>query len=194
MAGLKIYGITQSRASRNLWMARELGIPFEQVQTGFADTKSPDFLAINPMGQLPAIDDGGFRLAESMAINLYLARKHAKLWPKTVEGEARAFQWSFFVMTAVEPHVLKPLLQRLKVREYPEAELAEAHKTLERPFRVLDAALAGKTWLLGEEFTVADVNAASVLAWAKGARCNLAPYPNFVAWLERCLARPALKG
>lgn len=194
MAKLKIYGITQSRAARNLWMARELGIPFEQVQTGFDATNTPEFLAVNPMGQLPAIDDGGFKLSESMAINLYLSRKHGKLWPATLEDEARTYQWSFWVMTAVEPYVLKLLLQRFKFREYPAAELEEATKTLQRPLGVIDKYLAGKTWMVGGAFSVADVNVASVMAWVRGAKMDIAAYPNFAAWLERCLARPAFKG
>ena len=73
---LKIYGHPGSRAARPLWVCRELGLQYEHVPTHFADggTKSPEFLAINPAGRIPAIDDGGFRLAESMAINIYSRR------------------------------------------------------------------------------------------------------------------------
>ena len=72
---LKIYGHPGSRAARPLWVCRELGLQHEHVPTHFADggTKSAEFLAINPAGRIPAIDDDGFRLAESMAINIYLA-------------------------------------------------------------------------------------------------------------------------
>ena len=106
---LKIYGHPGSRAARPLWVCRELGLQYEHVPTHFADggTKSAEFLAINPAGRIPAIDDDGFRLAESMAINIYLAKKHGgELAPKSLEDEARMLQWSFWAMTEVE----KPLL------------------------------------------------------------------------------------
>ena len=90
---LKIYGHPGSRAARPLWVCRELGLQYEHVPTHFADggTKSAEFLAINPAGRIPAIDDGGFRLAESMAINIYLAKKYGgELAPQSLEGDELA--------------------------------------------------------------------------------------------------------
>src|SRR5438552_18333968 len=76
---LKIYGIPRSRAFRTLWMAKELGLDYENVPTdmGNGGTRTPQFLAINPNGHIPAIDDNGVVLWESMAINLYLAKTHS---------------------------------------------------------------------------------------------------------------------
>jgi glutathione S-transferase len=87
-----------SRAYRALWMANELGLDYENVPINVADgsAKTPKYLAVNPNGRIPAIDDNGFKLWESMAINLYLAKKHGVLLPKTMEGAAEAIQWSFF--------------------------------------------------------------------------------------------------
>src|SRR5438477_335712 len=103
---LKIYGIPRSRAFRILWMAKELGLDYENVPINFANggTRTPEYLRINPNGHVPAIDDDGVILWESMAINLYLAKKHAagSLYPARPEGEARAWQWSFWGMTEVE--------------------------------------------------------------------------------------------
>jgi len=96
---LTIYGVYRSRASRNIWLATELGLPFKQVPViqlyrlpspeaakGVLHTKSPEFLKINPNGHIPALQDGDVTLFESLAINLYLARKYDKgLWPKKVE-------------------------------------------------------------------------------------------------------------
>jgi glutathione S-transferase len=194
--GLTIYGVSQSRAIRVLWMAQELGVPFEHVPQNFAGEKPPAFLAINPNGRVPAIDDDGVRLFESMAINLYLAKKYgaaAGLAPKDLAEDGIATQWSFWVMTEIEKTLLnamfsaRGMMGNAKDPEKAAAYLAE----LEKPFAVLDGALAGKDYLLGGRFTVADLNVASVLTWARPAGVNLANTPNVEAWLARCLARPA---
>ena len=103
MSGLKIYGIARTRAFRALWMAKELGLDYEHdpVEIGDAGARTPEFLAINPNGRLPVIVDDGFVLFESLAITLYLAKKHSlgRLYPGTLEGEARAWQWSLWAVT-----------------------------------------------------------------------------------------------
>ena len=192
--GLKIYGVAQSRAVRVLWMAHELGIPFEHVPQDFAGAKGPDFLAINPNGRIPVIDDDGLHVYESMAINLYLAKKHDMgLAPASVAEDAHAMQWSFWVMTEVEKTLLnamffaRGIMGNAKDPGKAAAYLAE----LDKPFSVLNAHLAGQAYLLGERFTVADLNVASVLTWARPAGVALASYPNMDAWLGRCLGRPA---
>ncbi len=74
---MKLYGIAGSRAMRSLWAAEEVGVEYEHVPTHFiGDSKKPDYLAINPNGRVPALVDGDVTLFESMAINLYLARKY----------------------------------------------------------------------------------------------------------------------
>ena len=93
---LKIYGMARSRAFRTLWMAKELGLEYENIALNpmsGTETRTPEFLAINPNGHVPAIDDDGFVLWESMAINLYLAKKHARgsLYPIRFEDEAKTW-------------------------------------------------------------------------------------------------------
>lgn len=207
---LKVYGIKGSRASRTLWLCREMGIPFEQVQVSFADpaSKTPEFLAVNPSGKIPAIDDDGFHLSESMAINIYLAKKHqSPLMPKDLAGEAKVLQWSFWVMSEIEKPLLQAMLQRMKppadpaaakyFRERnplnPEVERA-ALDMLEKPFAYLNGHLTGRDYLLGREFTLADLNVAAVMAWSFAAKLDLSAQPNIQAWLSRCMARPAAKG
>ncbi len=192
--GLKIYGVAQSRAIRVLWMAHELGIPFEHVPQSFVGEKGPEFLAVNPNGRIPAIDDDGLRVYESMAINLYLAKKHDKgLAPANLAEDAHAMQWSFWVMTEVEKTLLNAMLSsrgmmgNAKDPDKAAGYLAE----LDKPFSVLNTQLAGREFLLGGRFTVADLNVASVLTWARPAGVALASYPNMEAWLGRCLGRPA---
>jgi len=188
MSGLKIYGSTQSRAFRALWAAKELGLDYEHVQ---ADLKSADFAKVNPNAKMPAISDGKTTIFESMAINLYLARKHDKgLWPKSVDDEGLTFQWSFWVMTEVEKPLLNVLMDVIGMKKDAKAA-DEGRAALEKPFNILNMALAGKDYLLGDKFTIADLNVASVINWAKPAKINLDSWPNLKAWLERCTSRPA---
>ena len=207
---LKVYGIKTSRAARTLWACRELGLQHEHVSVSFADvsTKTPDFLAISPSGKIPAISDGGFGLSESMAINIYLAKKHASpLLPRTLEGEALMLQWSFWVMTEVEKPLLAVLLQRMAPPADPQAAKffrertpldPELEKTsieaLQKPFAVLNDRLANRDYLLGKEFTLADLNVACVMVWALRAKVDLAAFPNVQRWLNACVSRPAAKG
>src|SRR5438477_5049875 len=101
---LKVYGVKVSRASRTHWLCRELGIDHEQVPVSFADpaSKTAEFMAANPAGKIPTIDDDGFHLSESMAISIYLAKKNkSALMPTDLRSEAQVLQWSFWVMTEV---------------------------------------------------------------------------------------------
>lgn len=198
MAKMKLYGMAGSRAARSLWMARELGLDFEHIPTNFAtETKTDEYLAINPNGRVPAIDEDGFILWESMAINLYLAKKHdAGLWPKTLEDEGRTFQWSFWGMTEIEKPLLDVLFHRAFLPEdQRKPELAEAgEEALQKPLAVLNDALEGRDYLLDGEFSVADLNVASVLAWARMGQLDMSAVPNVDAWLTRCMERPAFNG
>lgn len=193
---IKLYGVPGSRAMRSLWMLEELGVPYENVAVDFVTgTKQPDFRKLNPNGHIPVLEDGELVLFESLAINLYLARKYDReLWPKTPEDEGRAFQWSVWAMTELEEPVLTALLHRRffppEQRDATKAE--DAAERFKKPLGVLDGALAGRDHLLGPAFTVADLNVASVLSWAPLARLDLGPAPAASAWLARCSSRPAL--
>jgi glutathione S-transferase len=196
---LKIYGVARSRAFRTLWMAKELGLDYEHVKVDFAtgETRRLEHLVRNPNGHIPVIDDDGFILWESMAINLYLAKKYGAggLYPTRLEDEARAWQWSFWGMTEVERPVLTALFNRAL---YPESQrdaaaADEAEKTLAQPLRVLDGTLGRDAYLLGEHFTVADLNVASILAWARPAQIDMAPFPKMTEWLKNCAERPAAR-
>ena len=161
------------------------------------ELKQPDYLKVNPNGKVPALVDGDFQLFESMAINLYLAKRFSKegFWPSSPEDQARCYQWSFWGMTEIEKPLLTILIDMFMTapdKRKPEA-VAEAQKTLPKPFAVLNAALEGHEYLLGSAFTVADLNLASILSWSKPIKYDFKPYPNAGAWLDRCLARPSYK-
>ena len=193
---IKLYGIAASRAFRALWMLEELGLQYEHVPTNFiGETRSAEFLKLNPNGHIPVLVDGETVLWESMAINLYLARKYGagSLWPASVADEGRAFQWSFWAMTEVESALLTVLLhRRILPKEQRDEAVAAAHEAkLAGPFGVLEGALRGRSYLLGETFSVADLNLAAVLSWALRCGIDLGKWPQATAWLQRCTARPA---
>ena len=148
VSGLRIYGIARTRAFRALWIANELRLDYEHlpIEIGDAGARSPEFLAINPNGRLPFIVDDGFVLFESLAITLYLAKKHSngKIYPGTLEGEAQAWQWSLWAVTEVDRGVNIWSLHavRLPPAERDAAKRDEALKVLVAPFKVLDTAVA----------------------------------------------------
>ena len=194
---LRIYGVARTRAFRALWIAQELGLAYEHlpIEIGDAGARTPEFLALNPNGRLPVIADGDFVLSESLAITLYLAKKYSpgKLYPTSLEAEARAWQWSFWAIAEVDRGVniwslhavrLPPAERDIKLRD-------KALKVIAPPFQVLDAALANNPYLLGAEFTVADLNVAAVIS--RAVDMDLSAWPNLEAWLLRCLDRPAAR-
>ncbi|MCX7313676.1 MAG: glutathione S-transferase family protein [Hyphomicrobiales bacterium] len=197
MSSLRIYGIARTRAFRALWIAMELGLDYEHdpVEIGDAGARTPEFLAINPNGRLPVIVDDGFVLFESLAITLYLAKKHSNggLYPGSLEGEARAWQWSLWAVTEVDRGVNIWSLHtvRLPTAEQDQAKRTEALKVLVAPFKVLDSAVSAQPYLLGKDFTVADLNVAAVIS--RAVEMDLSATPHLKAWLERCLDRPAAR-
>jgi glutathione S-transferase len=197
VASLRIYGVARTRAFRALWVANEVGIGYEHlpIEIGDAGARTPEFLELNPNGRLPVIVDDGFVLFESLAITLYLAKKHAssKLYPARLEDEAKAWQWSMWALTEVDRGVNIWSLHavRLPPEERDAGKRSEALQVLAAPFKVLDAALAREPFLLGNGFTIADLNVAAVIS--RAIDMDLSAVPNLQAWLARCLARPAAK-
>ncbi len=206
---LKIYGVYRSRATRNLWLAGELGIPFELVPViqGYRlpdplapgaplNTRSPSYLKINPAGQIPSIDDDGFVMHESLAINLYLARKYGgPLAPSGLQEEAQMLQWSLWAATNVEAPALDVMYHRVAkpVAERDPAKVKAGLEALHAPFAVIEGALAGKDWLVGNRFTVADINVAEIMRYAQAATELFDASPNAKRWIAACQSRPAFK-
>jgi glutathione S-transferase len=197
MSELRIYGIARTRAFRVLWIAHELGLDYRHVpvEIGDAGARRPDYLAINPNGRLPAIEDGGFTLWESLAITLYLAKKHSpgRLYPAVLEDEAKAWQWSLWAVQEVDRGVNIWSLHALRLppAERDPQRRAEALAVLGPPFKVLDGALADRRYLLGEEFTIADLNVAAVIG--RAVDMDLSATLRLQDWLRRCLDRPAAR-
>ena len=206
---LTIYGVYRSRASRNIWLANELGLPFTHVPViqhyrlpdakaagAPLNTRSPEFLKVNPNGHIPSIDDDGLVLHESLAINLYLAKKHGgPLAPKTVAEDGEMSMWALWAATEVETHALNILYHRLgNPTGVKDPKIADAAiEALRAPFTVLDRAVARSGWLVGDRFTVADINTAEIVRYAQAAPELFDAAPKVKAWLAACQARPAFK-
>ncbi len=192
--GLTIYGSPRSRTMRVLWMVTELGLEYTHVPLEFDDPalKQPDFLALNPAGAIPTIVDDGFALSESLAINLYLAKKYrdrgaTQLYPPTSQGEADVWRWSLWAQGHLEPWVQKDLL----LAHLIEAIGDRARNMIEAALAVLEGTLAERPWLVGDHFTVGDLNVAAVLSPSRSTKLDLREYDHVVAWLRRCYSRPA---
>ena len=193
---IKLYGVPASRAFRSLWALEEIGVGYDLVHTNFLDdVKKPEYLAINPNGHIPALVDDDVKLFESMAINLYLARRYdGGLWPGTLEDQARAVQWSFWAMTELEPHLMPMVLHKVMLPE-PERDagaVTAAEQAIEKPLQVLDDALSARPHLLGEAFTIADLNVASVLGMAQFVGFSFATFAHVQRWFDACASRPAM--
>ena len=193
---LQLYGNSRSRAIRCLWMLEEVGRPYQLVEktTRPDDLQTADYLRLNPNARIPTLVDGELVLWESMAINLYLAQKYdGPLHCASPEVLGLAAQWSFWAMLEIEPLLLHLLEHRALLAEFArDASAIERNELLlKRPLGVLNDALTGRDYLAGTSFTVADLNVASILIWAKMARLDMLAYPDLTRWLNACLARPA---
>ena len=205
---ITLYGVYRSRASRPLWLLAECNTPFRHVpviqayrlnQPKAADaplnTASPEFLAINPLGQVPALQDDGLLLSESLAITLYIARRHGgTLGPQSDAETALMEQWALFAATAIEGPALD-ILTTLNAPDTPEAQahIAINAEKLRRPLARLQSHLATHSHLVGDRFTVADINTAECLRLAQGHPTLLAEFPAVDTWLKACQSRLAFK-
>jgi glutathione S-transferase len=188
---LTIYGSPRSRTMRVLWAAEELGLSYRHEPYAWDDPglKEPAFLAINPAGTIPAIDDDGFRLGESLAILLYLAKRYGDgaFYPADITGEAEVWRWSLWAQGHLEPWVQQDAL----LAEVRAAMGGKTNALIANGLERLDGALAAQAWLVGDGFSVVDLCVAGILSPSRASRIDLAPFPNVGGWLDRCYGRPA---
>ncbi len=205
-----LYGVFRSRASRPIWLLYELGEAFEHVpviqayrlpQASAPDapfnTTSADFLKVNPQGQIPAWVEGDLVLTESLSITNHIARtRGGALGPQRPAEAALIDQWTLLAVTAVETPALEILnVQGAGGDKTPEGQGAIAinAEKLRRPLKRLEAHLSAHSHLVGDRFTVADLNLAECLRYAQGHPTLLSEFPAVKAWLETCQAREAFK-
>ena len=193
---LTLYGSARSRAVRVLWMLGELNAKYEHKDwlPRSPETKTPEYLALNANARVPTIDDDGFILSESMAINCYLAKKHkSALYPPDPRNEALVMQWSLWETDRLDRQIVNYCRH---TADLPEAErkpavAEEAWKEVVPAFDALEKALAKSEWLAGPQFSVADLNVAAALF--RALTLDLKKWPKLDAWLHKCWDRPAAK-
>lgn len=192
---MKLYGAAYSRAGRCIWMLEEIGQPYEldPVDPRSGRTRSPEMLKLNPNGHVPVLEDDGYVIWESLAINQYLAEKTGTLWPAGAQAHGQVAQWSLWSMTEVEPHLVTMLMHMMFLPEAQRSPAAidEAKAALGKPMQVLNDHLGARAYLLGDTFTVADLNVCSVLGLAALLQYDFSPFAHVGAWIGRCMSRPA---
>ena len=205
-----LYGVFRSRASRPIWLLYELGEEFAHVpviqayrlKDAYAadapfNTASPAFLRVNPIGQIPAYVEGDLVLTESLAITNHIARtRGGPLAPQTPAEAAHLDQWTLLAVTSIEGPALE--IQTItgqggdKTAE-GQAAISICAAKLRRPLARLEEHLGGHSHLLGDRFTVADLNLAECLRYAQGHPTLLGEFPAVQAWLGRCQSRAAFQ-
>ncbi len=193
---LRIYGTASSRANRCLWMLEEMGQPYELVEKSAHpdDLQTAEYLRLNPNARIPTLVDGDLVVWESLAINLYLAQKYeGPMHSGSPEVQAQATQWSIWAALELETLALDLLHHRALLAE-PARDASHAERNellLQKPLGVLNGALVGREYLLGNDFTVADLKFTVILGWARTAGLDFSSVPEVERWLDVCLARPA---
>lgn len=195
---VRIYGDLDSRVARCVWMARELNVPHELIPVDWRScAQDPSFLAINPYGMIPVLEDDGLILSESMAINSYLLRRYgagSAIAAKDEAQDATMTQWTFWAVTQVERPLVQFLCLETNVRPVPPETIAGARADLQRPLDFLNRHLGRTRFLAADRFTAADLNVASIIEWARPGKFDLSPWPNISPWLDQCTGRPAFRG
>ena len=207
---ITLYGSYRSRATRPLWLLAETGTAFDLIPvlqtyrltganagwTGLTTT-SPEFLAVNAQGQIPVMADDGLILTESLAITLYLARRHGgMLGPQSDAELALMEQWALFAATSVEGPGLEIYFAVNDGNQNSpggQATIAVAAEKLRRPLARLQSHLAANSHMVGDRFTAADIITAECLRYAQSHPALLTEFPAVNAWLTICQARPAFQ-
>ena len=180
-----------SRASAVVWMLEEAGVPYElrYVDIMAGAQKSPEIVALNPMGKLPTLTDGDVVVTESAAIGLYLADRYAygRLSPK-VDDPARGtyLRWSLFAPSVIEPGAMA------KLSGWTQKDGQVGWGSYETMLATMESVVAGRDFVLGDTFSMADVIFGGTVRYMIGFKM-IEPRPALAAYAERLGARPALQ-
>jgi glutathione S-transferase len=189
---MQLYWAPRSRSFTGLWLMEETGQPYERVLTDISTgaQKTPAYLAINPMGKVPALRDGDATMAEAAAICAYVAERYPQASLAPPPGDplrAKYLQWLFFAPSCIEPAMVQVAT---KIEMNP---VAAGWGDVQRVYDVLDAALARGPWILGEKFSAADIVIGTGLNFAVRQFKMVPSRPSFDAYIARCAERPAFQ-
>lgn len=194
---MKLYFARRTRATRPRWLLEELGVPYEKINLDLAagEHKKPEYLAIHPLGAVPALVDGDVTMFESIAICMYIADKYLERGMAPAHGtpeRAAYYQWMLFAATTLEPAISK---YGAHTSYYPAEqrradEVTAAQASLDTAAAPLAKAIARTGFVVGDHFTAADVIIGALLLWA-GSMKMLAAHPELEAYAQRMRARPA---
>lgn len=194
---MKLYHSQFTRSGRARWMLEEVGAPYELELISLAkgEHRTPEYLAVHPHGSVPALVDGDLKLIESSAIVMHLADKfpEKKLAPALgTSDRANYYRWMVYVPATIDP-VLEAITMHTRMLPEPKRVAAiadEAKRKLVSIVRVLEEAVGGREYLIGDGFTAADVIVGSALGWM-GFLGMLEDYPVLAAYSKGLMARPA---
>jgi len=205
---LQLYSLATPNGVKVSILLEELGLPYEAhlVDISKDETWTPEFLSLNPNGKIPAIidpdgpGDKPLALFESGAILVYLAEKTGRFLPTDPAARYETLQWVFFQMAAIGPMFGQVgFFHKYAGREFEDKRPRDRYVVESRRLLgVLEGRLEGRTWIMGDDYTIADI---AILGWVRnlvehygaGELVGYADFPRVAAWLERGLARPAVQ-
>jgi len=182
-----------------MWAMAELGLEYEHLEVGgrFRGLETPRFLALNPNGRIPVLEDNGLAIWESHTIIRYLAATYGagSLWPSDPRVRSLADRWMDWMLATLQPEFMKLFWGFFRTPEkHRNVNLIEAAMTqCEKHFAVLDAHLQGRAFVAGENFSMGDIPAATSLYRYFEMGISIPELPNVCAWYERLSARPAYR-
>ena len=194
---ITVHHLNNSRSQRILWLLEELAVPYEikfYQRDGVTNLAPPELTAVHPLGKSPVITDGDLTIAESGAIVDYIIRKHAdgRLAPKPGSRDHETYlEWLHYAEgSAMLPLMINLYMMRLGDGGAPLRERIDSE--IDNHLGYVDQALAGRDYLLGDQFSGADAQL-SFVGEVGRAFGRLGKFPNIAAWVERLHARPAFK-
>jgi glutathione S-transferase len=192
---MKLYYVPRTRAGRVRWMLEEMGLPYELSRLDIAarQNKTPEYLSIHPLGKVPALVDGEVTIFESAAIIAWLADRfpEKRMAPPPSSPQRAAYhQWMFYAVTTLEPPIAA--IAHAQQDKSDAATLAEAREKLREYLVPVEKALVGRSFVLGEEFSAADVVLGGVLGWAR-VLGMLEDRPLLQGYVARLIERPAFR-
>jgi len=195
---LRIWGRQNSvNVKKALWAAEELGLQYERINAGLEHglNKTPEYLAMNPTGLVPTIDDDGFKLWESHTIVRYLAAKHGRLYPAALQARADAERWMDWTHTfsrEFQRPVFWPLV-RMPAEKRDMKAIGEAVKKCAELLEIPEKTLSQKKYLGGDEFTMADIPLGCHIQLWMRLPIERPAQPGLKGWFERLCKRPAYR-